>query len=77
MPWTRLSISQRLRKKTTFYIILSAILSIILAVSYRSLQAKIGMFGLTSSYLAILLSLYTALWIPLFIFMTTAGMFTG
>jgi ABC-2 type transport system permease protein len=63
------------RRKTIVFLIFSALLPILLALSLHSLQPVLGLIAVSASFPIQMLSLYTLLWIPLFIFLTTADLF--
>lgn len=67
----------RYRKKTVMFLIFSAFLPLLFAFSFHEIQNYIGFIGVTSSYPIMLLSFYTLLWIPLFIFLSLADQFPG
>lgn len=63
------------RRKTIFFLLASAILPILFAVSLHSLQPFLGLVAVSRSFPIDMLGLYTMLWIPLFIFLTAADQF--
>lgn len=63
------------RKKMIVFIVVSAILPVLLAVSLNALQPYLGLLAVSSSFPIALLSIYTGLWIPLYILTVTADLF--
>jgi ABC-2 type transport system permease protein len=63
------------RKKTILFLIFSALLPVVLAVSFHSLQPIIGLMAVSQSFPIEMLSIYTLFLIPLFIFLTSADLF--
>jgi ABC-2 type transport system permease protein len=65
------------RKKTVLFLIVSAILPILFAVSLHSLQPLLGLIAVSQSFPVDMLGIYTLLWIPLFILLTVSDLFPG
>jgi ABC-2 type transport system permease protein len=63
------------RRKTIVFMAFSALLPILLAVSLHSLQPMLGLIAVSESFPIEMLGLYTLIWIPLFIFLTTSDLF--
>jgi ABC-2 type transport system permease protein len=63
------------RKKVIMFGVFSAILPILLAVSLNALQPILGLLAVSPSFPIEMLSLYTGIWIPLFIVTITADLF--
>lgn len=63
------------RKKTVAFLIFSAVLPIILTFFLHSLQPFLGLIAINRSFPIDMLSLYTMLLIPLFIFLTASDLF--
>jgi ABC-2 type transport system permease protein len=63
------------RRKTIAFLIASALLPIVFAVSLHSLQPILGLIAVSQSFPVDILGIYTMLWIPLFIFLTASDLF--
>ncbi|WP_282942118.1 ABC transporter permease subunit [Paenibacillus sp. RC67] len=63
------------RKKTIVLLCFSALLPIVLALSLHKLQPLMGLVAVSKSFPIEMLGFYTALWIPIFIFLTAADLF--
>lgn len=63
------------RKKVVMFGVCSAVIPVLLAVSFHALQPVLGLVAVSQSFPLTMLSVYTAIWIPLFIFMITADLF--
>ncbi|WP_079909397.1 ABC transporter permease [Paenibacillus sp. 32352] len=63
------------RKKTIVMLIVSAILPVGLALSLHKLQPLMGLVAVSRTFPIDMLGFYTALWIPLFIFLMAADLF--
>ncbi|WP_123040496.1 ABC transporter permease [Cohnella candidum] len=63
------------RRKTTYFLLFSAILPILLALAFHALGPRIGWIAVSASFPIQILSIYTALWIPLFLFLSIADIF--
>ncbi|MFD0696930.1 ABC transporter permease [Paenibacillus sp. GCM10027628] len=63
------------RKKVLMFAVFSAILPILLAVSLNALQPILGLLAVSPSFPIEMLSIYTGIWIPLFILTLTADLF--
>ncbi|MFS0838308.1 ABC transporter permease subunit [Paenibacillus sp. 1P03SA] len=63
------------RKKTVIFAAVSVLLPVLFAVSLQALGPLLGSMALGSSFPVQMLSIYTALWIPLFIVMLTGDQF--
>ncbi len=63
------------RKKMVAFLAFSVILPILLAVSLHALQPLLGLVAVSQSFPIQMLSIYTVIWIPLFILTMTADLF--
>ncbi|WP_409343126.1 ABC transporter permease subunit [Paenibacillus sp. MBLB4367] len=63
------------RKKMIAFLIISACIPVILALSLHALQPILGLVAVSQSFPVQMLGMYTAFWIPLFIFVTAADLF--
>lgn len=63
------------RKKTVAFLLFSAVLPVLAAVSLRSLQPYLGLSAVSESFSVEMLGLYTLFWIPLFVFLAAADLF--
>lgn len=63
------------RRKAIMFWVVSAILPILLAVSLNALQPILGVLAGSTSFPIEMLTIYTSIWIPLFIIMVTADLF--
>ena len=63
------------RKKMIAFFAFSVILPILLAVSLHALQPLLGLVAVSQSFPIQMLSIYTVVWIPLFILTITADLF--
>lgn len=63
------------RKKVIMFAVCSALIPILLAVSLHALQPILGLIVVSQSFPVQMLSIYTAIWIPLFILTITADLF--
>jgi ABC-2 type transport system permease protein len=63
------------RRKVVMFGVFSAILPILLAISLHALQPVLGLIAVSQSFPIEMLSIYTGLWIPLFILTVTADLF--
>jgi ABC-2 type transport system permease protein len=63
------------RKKTLFFFLASAIVPILLALSFNALQPTIGMLAVSQSFPIQMLGLYTVFMIPLFLFLAISDLF--
>ena len=63
------------RRKTLLFLIVSAILPVLLALSFHSIQKIAAFVTVGAAYPIEMLSIYTLFWIPLFIFLTAADLF--
>jgi ABC-2 type transport system permease protein len=63
------------RKKTMFFFLASAIVPVVLALSFNALQPTIGLLAISQSFPIQMLELYTALIIPLFLFLAISDLF--
>lgn len=63
------------RKKTIVMLGFSAIIPIVLALSLHKLQPLMGLIAVSKSFPIDMLGFYTAVWIPVFIFLTAADLF--
>lgn len=67
-----------LKKKTSVFLIIMAILSFLTAFFISSIQAKLIFIAISSlSYPLMLLSIFTNVFLPLFVFMTAADLFSN
>ncbi len=67
-----------LHRKTTIFLIITALISIGAAASFSVLQNAIGIFAVTSStFSVVILGLFTSILLPLFIFAEAADLFAG
>lgn len=66
------------RKKNIVFIILSVLITIGAALSFKFLQDRLGIFAVNATSFSILvLNVFTALLLPLFIFSAAADLFSG
>jgi ABC-2 type transport system permease protein len=63
------------RRKTLVFFIVSAILPVLLALSFHALQPVVGLVAVSSSFPIQMLQLYTLFMIPLFLFLAIADLF--
>jgi len=61
--WLNELMLMRMRKKTMMFAVISAIVPIVSAYAFRTVQTSIGMIGLSVSFPILLLSLYSIFWI--------------
>lgn len=67
-----------LKKKTSVFLIIMAILSFLTAFFISSIQAKLIFIAISSlSYPLMLLTIFTNVFLPLFVFMTAADLFSN
>ncbi|SDN75540.1 ABC-2 type transport system permease protein [Paenibacillus sp. yr247] len=63
------------RKKVVMFAIFSAILPVLLAISLSALQPILGLIAVSQSFPIEMLTIYTSIWIPLFILTITGDLF--
>jgi ABC-2 type transport system permease protein len=63
------------RRKTLIFFLVSAILPVLLALSFHALQPVVGVVAVSSSFPIQILELYTLFMIPLFLFLAIADLF--
>lgn len=63
------------RKKVFMFAIFSAILPVLLAISLNALQPILGLIAVSQSFPIEMLTIYTSIWIPLFILTVTGDLF--
>lgn len=63
------------RKKIVLFVVLSALLPILLALSLHALQPILGLIAVSQTFPIQMLTIYTSLWIPLFIFTMVGDLF--
>ncbi|BBH20708.1 hypothetical protein Back11_20530 [Paenibacillus baekrokdamisoli] len=63
------------RRKTLLFTIVSALLPILLAISFHAIQPIAAFVTVGTAFPIEMLSMYTLFWIPLFIFLTAADLF--
>jgi len=63
------------RKKTIAFLLVSALVPVLLALSLHALRPVLGFAADGGSFPVQMLGLYTVFWIPLFIFLTAADLF--
>jgi ABC-2 type transport system permease protein len=63
------------RKKTMFFFLASAVVPVLIAFSFNALQPTIGLLAVSQSFPIQMLELYTALMIPLFLFLAISDLF--
>ncbi|GGA09177.1 membrane protein [Paenibacillus marchantiophytorum] len=63
------------RKKVVMFAIFSAILPILLVISLHALQPVFGLIAVSQSFPIEMLSIYTSIWIPLFILTIISDLF--
>jgi ABC-2 type transport system permease protein len=63
------------RKITVIFMLVSAILPILIALSFQAIQPVVGLVAVSQSFPIQMLEWYTLLWIPLFLFLAIADLF--
>jgi ABC-2 type transport system permease protein len=63
------------RRKTLLFLVVSALIPILLTISLRALQPYLGLLAIGGTFPIQVLTIYTAVWIPLFILLITADLF--
>ncbi|NQX64551.1 ABC transporter permease [Paenibacillus alba] len=63
------------RKKVVMFAVFSAILPILLAISLSALQPLLGLIAVSQSFPIEMLTIYTSIWIPLFMLTITGDLF--
>ncbi|NOV03860.1 ABC transporter permease [Paenibacillus planticolens] len=65
------------RKKVVMFAIFSLILPVLLAISLSALKPVLGLIAVSQSFPIEMLTIYTSIWIPLFILTITGDLFPG
>ncbi|RKP56940.1 ABC transporter permease [Cohnella endophytica] len=63
------------RKTTLIFMVVSVVVPILATFAFRSLKSVLGIISVNSSFPIEMLGVYTAIWIPIFLFLTIAELF--